>query len=206
MKNDYGRGAAKISVPPTLLVTVVGKLPDVRQAVTMDAKAVGDIVYVLGETRNEAGASEYYAHIGILGANVPRVDFAARAADYKALHGAMRKGLVRSAHDCSDGGLFVALAETAMAGRLGIEVDLQSVTDENLSDPALLFSESQGRLVLTVSPSQSKDFEAAMAGHPCFRIGTVVSNQTVTVTRGGRELLSLSLDELFTAWRKPLDF
>ena len=116
MKNDYQIGDTKISIPPTLLFSVIGRIEDVRKAVTMDAKREGDLVYVLGETHRELGGSEWYAMHNAVGNDVPKVDAARAKALYTALSKAIREGLVASCHDCSDGGLGVALAETAFSG------------------------------------------------------------------------------------------
>ena len=139
MKNDYMIADHKISIPPTVLFSLLGAIDDVRLACTMDAKAAGDLVYVLGETRDETGGSEYFAMQGCVGNRVPRVDSQRALALYRGLNAAMRKGLVRSCHDCSDGGLGVALAETAFAGELGMSVDLRQVPcDGALADDVLL--------------------------------------------------------------------
>jgi phosphoribosylformylglycinamidine synthase len=207
MKNDFGRGKDKISVPPTLLFTVIGKLDDCEQAVTMDAKAAGDLVYVLGTTRNELGASEYYRIVGVTGANVPKVDAAPALALYRRLHAAITRGLVRSAHDCSDGGLFVALAEVGMAGRLGLRIDLASLPVEGpLSPVAKLFSESQSRFVVTVRPADKAAFEAALAGSAIARLGSVTEALSLEIADGSAHLFSAPLDVLFERWRRPLDW
>ncbi len=163
MKNDYAIEGTKISIPPTLLFSVIGRMADVRRAVSMDAKRAGDIVYVLGETKNELGASEWYALHGCVGDNCPRVDAAAARRLYAALQRAIAAGLVASCHDCSDGGLGIALAETAFAGGLGMEVDLRQVPRRDLArDDYLLFSETASRFVVTVSPANRAAFEAEL--------------------------------------------
>src|SRR5690606_1838892 len=123
MKNDYGKGATKISVPPTLMVTVVGPIPDATKTATIDFKAAGDLVYALGTAKEELGGSEYFAMLSAIGNGVPKTDFAANLALYKKLSAAIGAGLLRSVHDVSDGGLWVALAESAIGGRLGFDLD-----------------------------------------------------------------------------------
>ncbi|MCB9497116.1 MAG: phosphoribosylformylglycinamidine synthase [Fibrobacteria bacterium] len=205
MKNDYGAGAERISVPPTLLVTALATLPDVGRSLTLDAKAVGDVVYVLGLTLDECGASEWYNLHGQLGNNVPRLhDAAGTLASYRAFHGAVVAGCVRSAHDCSDGGLGVALVETAMAGRLGIEVDLDLVPSRGVADARrLLWSESLGRLVVTVSPDRCADFESYLQGHVLARIGTIVADPRVVARLSGAKVLDRSVEECVAAWKAP---
>jgi phosphoribosylformylglycinamidine synthase len=205
MKNDYGSGAERISVPPTLLFTALATLPDIARSLTMDAKEEGDLVYVLGTTRDECGASEWYALHGFVGNSVPRLpDAEAAFRRYAAFHRAARVGLVRSAHDCSDGGLGVALAETAMAGRLGLRADLSKVPARGVSDPRrLLWSESLGRLVATVRPSDAAAFEACLEPGSFAAIGEILADARLEIVQGGAPVLSASVEDCLAAWKKP---
>ena len=208
MKNDYQVGGTKISIPPTLLFSVVAKIDDVRNAVTMDAKKAGDLVYLLGVTYPELGASEYASQHGAIGNRVPKVNGEVAIARYRALSKAISSGLVASCHDCSDGGLGVALAETAFAGGLGMEIDLREVVTEEIDrDDVLLFSESQSRLLVTVSPDKAAAFEKDMDGTVLAQIGKVTEETTLTATGlGGATILSEPLTELKSAWQRTLDF
>jgi phosphoribosylformylglycinamidine synthase len=215
MKNDYAIDNTKISIPPTLLFSVIGKIADVRKAVTMDAKRAGDIVYVLGETRNELGASEWFAHHGFVGNRCPKVDAGKAKILYTAVAAAIGKGLVASCHDCSDGGLGVALAETSFAGGLGMDVDLGKVPREAIGrDDYLLFSESQSRFVVTVSPDRQEEFENIMRGDisspPPFGFAAVgeVTAAPFLNLRGtnGETLMRESIAELKAAWQQTLSF
>ena len=205
MKNDYLVGDIKISIPPTLLVSVIGRIPDVRAAVTMDLKKEGNYLYLLGETSNELGGSEYYARLGYVGKNVPRVDFEPALKRYRAIHRAAREGLVRSCHDCSDGGLAVALSEMAFSGGIGAEVDLSAVPVRgDLDDTALLFSESASRLLVEVEPERSGDFERLMVQDRWGRIGACVARPYLVISWDRRELVRLSLDRMKESWQKTL--
>ncbi|MCF6289805.1 MAG: AIR synthase-related protein [Desulfobacterales bacterium] len=208
MKNDYLVGGTKISIPPTLLFSVMARIDDVRLAVTMDAKREGDLVYVLGMTYDETGASEYAARHGGVGMGVPRVREAEALPRYQALNRAMTAGLVASCHDCSDGGLGVALAETAFAGGLGMEVDLARVPCREIDrDDILLFSESQSRFVVTVAPDRAPDFEQTMAATGWARIGRVVAEPHFSCTGlSGEEVLNQSIGDLKIAWQQTLNF
>lgn len=205
MKNDYGTGAERISVPPTLLVTALATMPDVSKAVTIDAKEAGDLVYVVGTTRDECGASEWLALHGFIGNAVPRLhDVEQTLASYRALHVAMQIGLVRSAHDCSDGGLGVALAETAMAGRLGMKIDLARVPRDGVEDPRkILWSESLGRIVVTVRKGQTSSFEKLMRPNAFERIGEITADGRLEFTKGADPVLSVSVEDCLVAWKKP---
>jgi phosphoribosylformylglycinamidine synthase len=210
MKNDFYDGSTKISIPPTLLFSVIGTIPDVRNAVTMDFKRPGDIICLLGETRDESGGSEYLAMQGFTGNKVPRVDVTSALARYRLLHRAIMGGLVASCHDLSDGGLAVALAESAFSGGFGCRVELGNVRFEGdqryRSEEVLLFSESASRLLVTVHPSQWSAFEEIMAGTCFSQIGQVNDSGTVTVAgMDGRTVLQSSLDSLKTAWQRTLE-
>lgn len=208
MKNDYRVGDAKISIPPTVLFSVLGVIEDVTTVVTMDAKRPGDVVYVLGMTRAELGGSEYYALLGHLGASVPRVDAAVARRLYEALSAAMARGLVASCHDCSDGGLGVALAETAFAGGLGMDIDLRLVPRvSDLRDDVTLFSESASRFVITVHPEDVAALEATLQGLPWAAVGRVTGTGMFGVVgRSGALIIEADIDRLKAAWQKPLNW
>ncbi len=205
MKNDYIMGDIKISIPPTLLVSMVGRMEDVRLAVTMDLKEAGNLLYILGETADELGGSEYYAHLGHVGRNVPRVDLEAARERYRKYHGALRLGLVRACHDCSDGGLAVALAEMAFSGNLGLEVQLEALPVRgSLETEALLFAETASRLLVEVKPENAERFEEHLGGTSWARIGACTQDRRLTIRRGSEEVLSLSLEEMKGSWQAPL--
>jgi phosphoribosylformylglycinamidine (FGAM) synthase-like enzyme len=176
--------------------------------VTMDVKKAGDLVYALGTTFPELGASEWYALHGAVGNSVPKVRPRAARALYEALHRAMVEGLVASCHDCSDGGLGVALAETAFAGGMGLEINLRAVPAEGIArDDEMLFSESQSRFVVTVRPALRKAFEVALAGSACGRIGQVIPEGVLRVDGlGGKRIIETDIAALKAAWLKPLAF
>ncbi len=208
MKNDYVIGNVKISIPPTILITAIGKIEDARKAVTIDAKKAGDFVYVLGVTKDELGGSEFYALKGFVGNEVPKVDAKRAYALYSKLSKAILKGLVASCHDCSDGGLGVALAETAFAGMLGMNVDLRSVPRERAErNDFVLFSESQSRFVVTVSPQNAANFEKAMKGVSFAKVGDVRNDeQFVVVGLNGSEAVKSDVAILKAAWKKTLNW
>ena len=209
MKNDFYDGTTKISIPPTLLFSVIGKMEDARLAVTMDVKKPGDLVYLLGVTKNELGGSEYLAQQGFVGNSVPAVDAQAALATYRAYNGALNSALAASCHDLSDGGLAVAAAESAFAGGFGMEIDLGKVSfagdKAGHTDLVLLFSESASRLLVTVHPDKAGAFEKAMAGTVCQRVGAVVAGSAVTVTGlSGAVVVRSDISELKAAWQAPL--
>jgi phosphoribosylformylglycinamidine synthase subunit PurSL len=206
MKNDFMAGAVKISVPPTVLFSILGRIDDVRKAVTMDVKAPGDLVYCVGQTYAEMGGSEYLAMHGFIGNQVPQVRAGQAKELYKKLHGAIMEGLIASCHDCSDGGLGIALAESAFAGGFGMEVDLRKVPVEGIErDDYLLFSESQSRFVVTVHPAKQKAFLSIMKGITVGEIGKVIEGKAFIVTGlKGKKIIQGDIYKLKAAWQRPL--
>jgi len=208
MKNDYSVGGVKISVPPTILFSLIGVVDDVTACVTSDFKTPGDLIYLLGLTRNELGGSELAAELGLAGGEVPQVDALANRTRYATLHQAIKTGLVHAAHDLSDGGLGVALAEMAIAGRLGAAVDLASAPacPGNLSLETLLYSESAGRLLVCVAPDRAAAFEALFTGHHLGCIGHVMAEPVLRVCQHDKPLIDARVEDLAAAWKTTLDW
>jgi phosphoribosylformylglycinamidine synthase len=208
MKNDYLIGGTKISIPPTVLFSTVSVVKDVRTCVTMDAKKPEDLVYVLGETMPEMGASEYFALRGFIGNRVPQVHAKRAKALYEALQQAIMQGLVASGHDCSDGGLGVALAETAFAGAWGMEVDLRKIPSSGIErDDFLLFSESASRFVVTIHPQDKRAFEACLQGNIFAEVGRITAGNAFKI-HGLKGSVAIQADilALKEAWKRPLQF
>ena len=205
MKNDYHIGGRKISIPPTVLFSTIGKIEDVRKAVTMDVKRPDDRVYVLGMTRDELGGSEYFASLGFIGNDVPKVNAGSARKLYSALEKVIKEGTVASCHDCSDGGMGVALAESAFSGNFGMTIELTKVPVENIKRAdTIMFLESQSRFVVTVEPANVKRFEEFMKGNVFADVGKVTARQNFTVMDGEKVVLSAGIEELKEAWQKTL--
>jgi phosphoribosylformylglycinamidine synthase II len=210
MKNDYGTGADKISIPPTLLFSLFGDHPDVRYTATSDFKSAGDRIYLVGSSTQELGASELaymMVESGLaqgVGGQVPQLPHPEQnLATYRALSNAIRLGIVRTAHDCSEGGLAVALAEMCIGGRLGANVDIDGTGDADVW--GRLWGESLGRIVVAVAPESESAFLAAMKSHPTTILGTVQDTETLHIVDGDDPLISVDTDTLVTAWKGTLD-
>jgi len=205
MKNDTTFGGVKISIPPTLLFSVVSRIKDVRYAVTMDAKRPGDLVYVLGITYPELGASEYYARYNYIGNRIPEVRMEDALPRYQALSGAMAQGLVSSCHDCSDGGLGVSMAEVAFSGDLGMAIDLDAVPAKGIDRlDTLLFSESQSRFIVTIKQEDRQAFEDVMGDTGWAMLGKVIDTPLLILRHSGKTVVRESLSSLKDAWKSPL--
>jgi phosphoribosylformylglycinamidine synthase len=205
MKNDYIMGDIKISIPPTLLYSTISTIDDVRRAVTMDFKAAGDLIYILGETKHEMGGSEYYRLLGHVGKTVPKVSAKEAYARYKAVLKAMEYGLIRSCHDASDGGIGAAITESAFSGNLGAKIDLESVPAEGVDrDDIILFSESQSRLIVTVKREDKDKFEEIVKDDRHALIGEVTGEEQLKIKRLNGDSETVDLNELKKAWQEPL--
>ena len=207
LNNEYQVDGGTIAIPPSLLISAMAVMPDATKAVSMDAKAAGNAVYIVGLTKNELGGSHYYDIHGELGRNVPQVDTELGLKLFTALSKATAAGLVRSCHDCSEGGLAVTAAEMAFAGGLGIRLDLARVpsTDDAKNDAALLFSESNSRFVAEVEPDKTDAFEAALGGVPHARIGEVTDEGAVVVSGlSGGVVVNEPIADLKESWQAPL--
>jgi phosphoribosylformylglycinamidine synthase len=203
-----GRG-----IHPTPVIGMVGLVEDVRRVVTQGFKREGHLIALVGETKDELEASEYAATVlgrgfqemAASGARVPRLDLERERAVQEAVLRAAEAGLLRSAHDCSDGGLAVALAECCFSslGReaIGAEVELEGEP----SATAHLFSETPSRIIVSFDESQRARLEeiATETGAP-FRVIGRTGGTRLRVSTHGEERVSQEVGELEAAWRTAL--
>ena len=186
------------AIYPTPVIGMVGVIPDVERRSTMDFKGAGDAVMLLGETLEELGASEYLAVVhGLEAGRPPALDLKRERAVQTACLEAIRAGLVRSAHDCSDGGLAVALAESCIRGGVGAEVRLPE-SQAGMRLDAALFGESQSRIVLSVRPENVAAIEqiAVKHGVPCAVIGRVGGDSLRVKSAAGDGVIDLPVAEM----------
>ena len=209
LNNEFNTGTKTIAVPPTLLISALSVMEDVRKAVTMDLKGPGNRVYLVGATHPELGGSHYLKLFGLTGVTVPRVRVERARRTMAALAAAIHDGLVRSCHDLSEGGLGVAAAEMAFAGGLGLRVGLDRVPFEGPHEhrcaAVLLFSESNSRFLVEVTPGNADAFEAALDDLPVACIGEVNDSGMLTVTGlAGSIVVEAGLWTLKASWQTPL--
>jgi phosphoribosylformylglycinamidine synthase len=227
MKNDAFAGGRRISVAPTLLVTLVGIIDDVRKAPSTDLLAAGDLLYVVGATGNLLGGSileralsgqALHAAPGrsptrehLLGA-CPVADPAEHLRIYKAVAKLASGRALRSIHDLSDGGLAVAAAESCLGGRLGAELRLDAMPRRAATRSAsrypdaatLLFAEDTGRFLVSIRSEDRERFERSMAGLPATLVGEVKLEPRLRVSLGNKVILDAGLDRLESAYKTPI--
>jgi phosphoribosylformylglycinamidine synthase len=205
LKNEFRAPGRHIVIPPTLLISALGQVPDVRRCVTMDLKESGNDLFLVGLTRNEMGGSHYDIVHGRTGGEPPRVDAELAPRLYRALHEAITRGLVRSCHDLSEGGLAVAAAEMAFAGGVGAELTGLANVAPGVPDAVRLFCESATRWLIEVRPDHADAVRGCFTGLPAERVGRTVSEPALRIAAGASEwLIDATLADLKEAWQKPL--
>jgi phosphoribosylformylglycinamidine synthase len=204
LKNEYQSGGRRVVIPPTLLISALGRVPDVRRCVTMDLKEPGNILLLVGATRDEMGGSHYHLVTGRDGGMVPVPDLGRAPGTFARLHDVIRRGLVRACHDLSEGGLAVALAEMAFAGGVGADVTGLGAAGA-LPDEVLLFSESATRFVIEVAPANLAVVRESFGDVPLTEIGKTVKEPRLRIAgSNGEWLVWAQLADLKEAWQKPL--
>ncbi len=222
MKNDFDDSTIRLSIPPTLLVSAMGKIEDSEKAITMEFKSEDDLIYVVSGAALGLNTSLLAEVLEWSSAVSPDIDCINAAQMYKQVHLAMKQGLVKSAHDLSEGGLGVALSECCIGSNLGALIFSHRVSsaaaacirDENPLRRELLtrldfalFGESPARIVLTVDPKDREPFEELMAEFSCIEIGRVTSVPKMRfVNSDQKELLSIDVEDLTSAWEAILPF
>lgn len=203
--NGYDKNGSpiKISVPPTLLISSIGVINDITKTVSLDAKFAGDLIYILGETKNEMAGSEYLSMYNLTGKNIPEVNAVKNLQLYRSLFKAIQNNLVSSSISIGRGGLGISLARKSIGGRLGIDVSIEKITGKITRSDFALYSESQGRFLITIAPENKKAFEKVMANNAFSQIGTVTDEQKFKV-RGinGREIINIELKNMADAYRE----
>lgn len=214
LSNQFTTEAGElITIPPTMLISALGMVDDVTLARTMDAKAPGNILLVVGNTTANLGGS----HLAATGLapiasdrRVPRVDLSVGPLTAAAVASLIADRLVASAHDCSEGGLLVAAAEMAFAGRVGLDLDLTNQPAQvELDLTAKCFAETPSRYLLEVAPAHLDAVIKSLrdAGQAFGQVGTFADHPNLTLrTAAQGQVFTASLDDLRNTWLKPLDW
>jgi phosphoribosylformylglycinamidine synthase len=193
-----------ISIPPTLLISAIGVMPDIYKTVSPSFKKVGDSIYILGETYDELGASEYYKMLAqngknksAIGNDVPKVDLEKNIKTYKILEKVIFKELLSSTISLNSGGLAIALAKSSVGGELGCNISFKNLPGKYEGVESALFSESQGRILVTVSKENIKEFEKMMKGISFAKLGSVKNDGKFIITNLKNEkVVDTTVDKL----------
>ena len=200
-----------IGIPCSLLISAMGQITDVNKAISMDLKSAGNLIYLVGVTLDELGGSM----AALLSKDIedkvagqmPTVDEVRALRYFRGVHQAIDASLIRSCHDCSEGGLAVAIAEMAFGGEIGVELNLDKVNESMfVNNWTALFSESNSRLICEVKLEKQAAFEAMFSGLPLHIIGRCTSHQNLKIQSAGKTLIDLPLKKLKQTWLAPLDW
>jgi phosphoribosylformylglycinamidine synthase len=206
--NEFSVRGKSTPIPGTLLISAISVMEDVNKAISMYAKKSGNLIYVVGNTRDELGGSHYYDLYKSVGNQVPKVYPKEALGSFIALSKAAEKGLVKSIHDCSDGGLAVALAEMAFSGGLGMDVFLTEVPyikSAGIKNETILFSESNSRFVVEVEKAKQKDFQKQLKGQAFGLVGCLTDKTDFKVYGlDGKVCVDVDIAKLKEAWKQPL--
>ncbi|MDD4957135.1 MAG: phosphoribosylformylglycinamidine synthase subunit PurL [Candidatus Omnitrophica bacterium] len=207
LNNEFNTGKGRVAIPYTLLISAIGVVNDVRKTISMDVKEPGNDLYIVGKTFNEMGGSHFHLVNRRKGGDVPRVEPKRAMKAMERLYTAITDGLVVSCHDCSEGGMAVALSEMLFAGAYGADVSLSGMPRGSGAgrDDVLLFSESNSRFIVEVPSGRGKEFEHLMKDAPVGFLGTTRADDRLTIKGlGGRSVVKSGLDPLRSAWKGPL--
>ena len=209
MKNDARSGKKVISVRPTLLITLVGAVEDVRKVPSTDFLQSGDYIYAIGETNGELGGTIFERLCGFPCGKAPDVDCTKADKLYHALHRAIQGRIIQSCHDLSDGGLAVALAESCIGGRLGCSIKLDAIVqaltaafDEPQSIVRALFAETGGRFIVTVRREDRERFEQMLSGNAYYLLGTVEQSGYMVIMYKTDVLAHIALAQLVHSFKQ----
>ena len=205
--NEYTHQGKSLAIPGTILISAIGIIDDVKGCVTMDFKNEGNSIYVIGTTFDELGGSIYLENLGQLGVHAPQVNFKMAVKTYQAVEKATKAGLIASLHDCSEGGVAVALAEMAFAGGLGATVLLKNLPykGKQTREDVLLFSESNSRFIAEVPPGSEKALARILKGVPYAKVGRVeASPELVVYGLKDQPVINARIDELKEIWKSSL--
>lgn len=210
LKNEYQNAdGSRIVIPPTLLITAMGKVADVTKCVTMDLKKAGHKLYIVGKTKQELGGSHFHLHHQMYSTALPKVDLRTAPSLLQKVYDAIRHGMVAACHDLSEGGLAIALAEMCIAGGLGAVIHTSAMptpANEKLPIDALLFGESTTRFLLEVPFEWESSLKIIFGDLPLACIGQVTDQPRLTIfgAEADKLLINLGITEMKEAWQKPL--
>ena len=192
----------KISVLPTLLISSIGIIDDITRIVSIDFKSPDDLVYVVGETYDELGGSEYFLMNGQSGGVVPKVDPVRNKKIYKIIEACIRKNLLTSAIGIGRGGLAAALAKSALSGMEGVKISLEKLPGDSFRSDTALFSEIQGRILVSVDFKKRKKFEQQLKGVAYQCVGQTTSNPSIRINGiAGETIVNIQLKEAMRAYK-----
>ena len=208
LHNEYSIGAKKYSIPPALLISVMGVIEDVQNTVTMPLKEGSDRLFILGWTRNELGGSVFSKINKIKDGVVPSFYPKESRAIMEKIHTAINKGLIEACHDVSEGGIAVAVSEMAFAGQKGAAINIDAIkTKEQMTASEILFSESNGRFIIEVKNENVEKIKALFKGSALSEAG-FVSEDGEIIFESAKEKIKIKerYEKLLSCWKNTINW
>ncbi len=210
--NEFVSGKQTIDIPGTILISAMSVMDDATKAISMDFKNKGNLIYIVGNTFDELGASHYLDIINKDSTFVPKVNAKNAKKTMIKLHKAINKGLVKSCHDCSEGGMAVAVAEMCFAGAFGAKIDLTNVPFKAINqseledrDDVVLFSQSNSRFIIEVDPGNKAVLEETLKGVVFSPIGEVTGEKFLEIQGFSKKaIIKEDIFKLKESWQKTL--
>ncbi|MBW2992051.1 phosphoribosylformylglycinamidine synthase [Candidatus Woesearchaeota archaeon] len=190
---DEDNNPIKISVLPTLMISGIGIIEDAEHTTTMDLKIAGDLIYIIGKTKDECGGSEFYRIANKIGANSPKVDAKKARALYEKMYELNKKQMLSACASVNQG-LLITLAKMSIAGQLGVEADIRDIAD--LSAEKIFYSESQSRFIVTIDPKDKEKFEEEMDSFDITQIGVVKDSNKFIIKNSKEQIISSDIKQL----------
>ncbi|UCD04110.1 MAG: phosphoribosylformylglycinamidine synthase subunit PurL [Candidatus Woesearchaeota archaeon] len=197
---DENNNPIKISVLPTLMISSIGVIDDIHKTTTTDLKVPGDIIYVIGMTKDECGGSEFYYALKEIGSKSPKVNAKKARELYEKMYELNQKGMFSSCSSVGPGGLIITLAKMAIGGQLGVEVDFSKAPNEDLPIEKILYSESQSRFIVTIDPTNKEEFESEMKDFVFGEIGLVKNEEFVI--KNNKEIINSNVKKLEEVYKE----
>ena len=211
MYNDFNgydkkNRKVKISIPPTLLISSIGIIKDYNDLLSIVPRKFGDLIFIIGKTDSEICGSEYEKVFGYENGSIPKVDKDIAKRNYNNFIKANKKKLINSAISVGLGGAAVSLAKMSIASQMGLKINLSNIqkTNTKIKSTHILFSESQSRIITTISPSNRKEFETYFEKTQLSFIGKVIKSKKIICKLSRKEKFEINIKSLEDNYKKNL--
>ena len=205
MKNDSTIGGKKISIPPTVLFSTIAKIDDIKDSKHFANYKENEFIYILGETKQELGGSQFYVQNNVESNNVPKVDAPTAIQIYKLTEDLNKQGLINAIASPTLGGLASLWAKMLIASHCGLQINLDKIpTKTNLSNTEIIFSETNSRIIFTCSQKQREQIENILnKTNILFAcIGKTTTTKDLLLKGKTRDICQLKLEQLTNAYKK----
>jgi len=205
LNNVFSVNGKRKSIMSTLLISCISICDNVKKSPSSDFKEPENLIYIIGATKKELGGSHYYKLLSRTGNSVPQLNFKLSLKTLRKIHKLIRRGYVKAIHDCSEGGIGVAVAEMMIGGRIGALIDLDDIiTDDKLTNDELLFSESNSRFIVEVRKKNSKAFQTLMENIPFACFGRVLDSDKFIIRKKQKTIAKLDINLLTKKWKQGI--